>query len=221
MAFRHAQPQHEILLRHRGDRLARQDHGAGRHRHLQHAAGGRRQHLAFGDLLLDDRAFGGARLQRVGCDVEGGARLIERRLRNGAAREQILGASEIVLRLGDLRLQPGNLRIERLHLQRELLVADGRDDLTLLDAVAFLDGKLDHRAADARARRHDVGAFDGGKDRLFVGHRFRRDGEGLLRNRRLRQQRKHGHHGKSGTHYYFTSVVSFSVHRAARTPCGH
>ena len=146
---------------------------------------GRRQHVAFGDLLLDHRALGGARLQRVGCDVERCARLVERRLRHGAlAREQIFGAGEIGLRLRDLGFERGNLRVERLHLQRELLVADGGDHLPLLDRIAFLDGERHHGAADARPRRHHVGAFHRGEHRLFVGHLFRRDDESLLRKRR-------------------------------------
>ena len=56
-----------------------------------------------------------------------------------------------------------------------------------LTAIAFLHGKFDHRAADARARRHDIGAFDRGEDRLFVGNRLRRDDEGLLGERLLAQ----------------------------------
>ena len=100
--------------------------------------------LAFGDLLLDDRTLGGARLQRIGRDVKGGVRLVEAGLRNGAARKQILGAGEIGLGLRNLRLEAGDLGVERLHLQGQLLVADGRDHLALLDLVAVLD---------ARARR--------------------------------------------------------------------
>ena len=89
MPLRHAQPQNEILFCHGGDGFTGQDDRASRHRHLQNAAGGRRKHIAFGDLLLDHRAFGGARLQRIGRNIEGGARLIEAGFRNGAAREQI------------------------------------------------------------------------------------------------------------------------------------
>ena len=85
---------------------------------------------------------------------------------------------QIGLRLRELRLEAGDLRIERFHLQRDLFVADRRDDLTALDVVAFLDGELRHGAADARTGRNDIGAFDGGEHGLLVGDARRRDDEG-------------------------------------------
>ena len=185
MALRHAQAQHEILLGDARHRLAGQDHGAGGDRDLQHAAGGRRQYLAFGQLLLDHRALGDAGAVRVGRNIESGARLVEAGLRDSALGEQVFGAGKIALRLRQLRLQPGDLRIERLQLQHELLVADGGNDLALLDFVAFLDGKLGDGAADAGARRHHIGALDGGEHGLLVGNRLRLDRESLLRQRLL------------------------------------
>ena len=76
-------------------------------------------------------------LQRIGRDIEGRARFIESCLRNGALREQIFGAREIGLRLGHLRFQAGDLCIQRLHLQHELVVADDADDLALADVIAL------------------------------------------------------------------------------------
>ena len=65
-----------------------------------------------------------ARPVRVGRDIEGRARLVETVFGNDALGEQVLGAVEIGLRLGELRFEAGDLRVERIHLQGELLVAD-------------------------------------------------------------------------------------------------
>ena len=200
MPLGHAQAQHEIFLGDARHRLARQDHRACGDRNLEHAAGGRCQHLAFGQLLLDHRAFGDAGAMSVGRDIEGGAHLIETRLWNGALGEQVFGAGEIALGLRELRLEPGDLRIERLELQHELLVADGRQHLALLDLVALLDGQLGHGAADARARRHDIGALDGGEHGLFVGGRFRRHRESLLRQRGLGGESEQSNDRRGDTH---------------------
>ena len=61
-----------------------------------------------------------------------------------------------VLRLGELRIEPGDLRVERLHLQGELLVADRGNDLALLDPVALAHRERRDGAADAGARRLDA-----------------------------------------------------------------
>ena len=109
-----------------------------RERHLQHAAGRRRQHVTLGELLLNHRTFRDARALRIGRHVERRARLVEPRLRRDSLLEQVLGAGQIGLRLRDLRIEPGDLRVERFQLQRELLVTDRGDDLAELDLIALL-----------------------------------------------------------------------------------
>ncbi len=84
---------------------------------------------------------------------------------------------EIGLCLVRLRLQRADLRVQRLHLQRKLLIADGRDRLAARDRVAFPDIELNDGAADTAARRNYADALDSGKHRLFVGDRARSDGE--------------------------------------------
>ena len=167
---------------------------------VEHAARGRRQDFAFRDLLLDHRALGRARLQRIGGDVKSGLRRIEGGLRGRAVRKQFLRPVEIGLGFGKLGLQAGDLRIERLHLQRELFVGDGRHHLILLDVIAPLHRELHHGAADPRTRRLDIGALDGGEDGLLVGDRLRRDGESLLSERVLGEQHERGSRDDSGTH---------------------
>ncbi len=134
MAFRHPQTQLEVLLRDHLDGIAGQHHRADRHQLLQYAPVGGRKHLPFIELLLDYRALGGPRAQPVFGDVERGAGLVELDAGQDAAVDQPLGSIEIDLRLVRLRLQRTDLRIERLHLQGELLVADRRDRLTARDA---------------------------------------------------------------------------------------
>jgi hypothetical protein len=56
-------------------------------------------------------------------------------------------------------------------LQLQLVVGDQRDRLPLCHLVAVVHPQIDDGAADARARRHHVLAFDGGEDGLFVGKR--------------------------------------------------
>ena len=130
MPLRHPQPQFEILLRNHRNGIAGQHDGTDGHQLLQHAPAGRRQHLAFVELLLDHRALGGLRPQAVIRDVECGARLVELDARQRAALHQSLDAGKIDLRLVRLRLQRVDLRVQRLHLQGKLLVADRCDRLT-------------------------------------------------------------------------------------------
>ena len=132
MPLRHAQPQHVGVLGDGGERVAAQHHGAARHRHVEHAPGGRREHLALGHLLADHIALGGPRAQRAGGDLGGGARLVERHPRAGALAEQRVGAGEVGLRLCQLRLRAGDLGVQRHHLQRQLLVADHGEHLAQL-----------------------------------------------------------------------------------------
>ena len=184
MAFGDPQPQHEILLRDLSDGFARQNDGAGGEWHFEDTAGRRCKHAAFAELLLNDRALRDARTHGIVGDIEGGARLVEARARDGAPAEQVLGAGQIGLGLRKLRLETGDLRVEGFHLQCKFLVADGCNDLTEAHMVAFLDGQFGDRATDARARRNGASAFDRGKDRLLVRHGGRSDNKGILRPRR-------------------------------------
>jgi hypothetical protein len=56
------------------------EHGAGGDRHVENAAGQRREHRAFGDLLFENAPFGLRRLDLVGEDLDLGAQA-----RRGAA----------------------------------------------------------------------------------------------------------------------------------------
>ena len=189
MPFRHPQPQLEILLRDHRNGVAGQHDGTDGHQLLQHAPVGGSKHLPLIELLLDHRALGGPRPQPVFGDVERGPRLVELDARKRAALHQSLGSGKIDLRLVRLRLQGVDLRIQRLHLQRELFVADRRDRLAARDRVAFPDIELDDGAADAPARRHHADALDGGEHRLLVGDRPRGDGEGFRVGRCARATR--------------------------------
>ena len=173
--FRYAQAQHERLLADRGDRVAVQHHGALGQRHRDHAAGDRRQHLALLQVLLRHGALGSARAQDGGGDLHRGARLVHRGARAATLTEQRLGPRQIGLRLRELRLQSGDLRVERVDLQQQLVVADHGDDLALGDRVALAHRQAGDRAADARACRHDIGAFDRGEHRLLVDQRLEPD----------------------------------------------
>ena len=77
---------------------------------------------------------------------------------------------KIDLRLVRLRLQGADLRIERLHLQRELLVADRRRSPgRVATAIAFPDVSWTMVPPMRPARRHDADALDRRKHRLLVG----------------------------------------------------
>ena len=93
---------------------------------------------------------------RIARNIEGRARFIDSCLWNGALREQIFGAREIRLCLGHLRIQAGDLCVQRLHLQHELVVADDANDLTLADVVTLSNRQLCNSSADAGARRYDI-----------------------------------------------------------------
>ena len=83
----------------------------------------------------------------------------------------------------DCACKRADLRVQRFHLQRQLLVADGRNRLAAGDRIAFPDIELDDDAANAPARRHHADALDGGEHRLLVGDRPRRDGQGFRAGR--------------------------------------
>jgi hypothetical protein len=59
---------------------------------------------------------------------------------DGAHVRERVGAGKINLRLRQLRLQTGDLRVERIHLKLQLVVADQRDLLPLTHFVAVADG---------------------------------------------------------------------------------
>jgi hypothetical protein len=77
--------------------------------------------------LLGDAALGGAGAERGLRDLDGGARLVERDAGAGALAIERLGAVEVGLRLGKLGFQAGDLGVERVDLQDELVVADDGD----------------------------------------------------------------------------------------------
>ena len=150
-----------LILRERRDRLARQDDAADRDRHGQHAAGARREDRAFARLLRDDVAIAAHRRQIALGDVEIGLGLVELGLGADAALRQFGDAIVVGLGLVALRLLRGDARVERLHLQGELLVRDQGDLRAGGDRVALLDRRAKRscrrcaraRRADARARR--------------------------------------------------------------------
>ena len=78
--------------------------------------------------------------------------MIELGLRGDAAPLQLGDAIEVGLGLVSLRLQRGDARVQRLHLQRQLLVGDLGDDRASDDIVALLDRQRGDRSADPRAR---------------------------------------------------------------------
>jgi hypothetical protein len=190
VSFRNPQAQLEILLRDHDDGIALQHDGPDHDQPLEHAPILGRQNLAFTELLIDDSALGSPCTQAVLGDVERCARFVELDARNRAALDKPLGAGEIDLRLVGLRLEGLNLRIERLQLKNELLVPDDRDRLAALHRVALADVELDHRTADAAARRHDADALDGRKDRLLVGDRSLDNRQRFRRGQRGRQHQR-------------------------------
>ena len=202
MPLRHAQPQFEILLRNHRNGVAGQHDGAHGDQLLQHAAAGRRQHLAFVELLLHHRAFRGLRPQAVIRHVERGARLVEPDPRQRAAFHQSLDSGKIGLRLARLRLQRVDLRIQRFHLQRQLVVADRCDRLTARHRIAFADVELNDGAADTAAGRNHADALDGREYRLLVGDRPQGDGQGFGGGGigAERHRGEHAHRCQSATH---------------------
>ena len=158
-----------LVLGQRRDRLARHDDAADGDRHGQHAAGARREDGAFARLLRDDVAIAAHRRQVALGDVEIGLGLVELGLGADAALRQFGDAIVIGLRLIALGLLRGDARVERLHLQRELLVRHHGDLRAGGDRVALLDRQRGDRAADAGARDELVHRFDGRDHRLAVG----------------------------------------------------
>ena len=169
VALGNAKAQHEILLGDRGNDLAGKNDGADRVGHAQDAAGRRSQNLAFRHLPLDDRALGNACPQRILGNIDGGARLVEPRLRRRATLEQALRTGKVGLGLSELRLEPGDLGVERLHLKGELFVADSGNDLPCRDFVAFFDCETGDRSPGADSGRHRLRCLDRREHRFVVG----------------------------------------------------
>ena len=175
MPLRYAQAQHERLFADRGDRVAIQHHRPLGQWHRDHAAGHRCQHLALLQVLQRHGTLGRARAQDRGGDIHRSARLLHRGAWAATLTQQRLGPREIGLRLRELRLQSGDLRVERVDLQQQLVVADHGNDLTLGDRVALAHRQAGDRAADPGACRHDIGALDRGKYGLLVNQRLEPD----------------------------------------------
>ncbi len=83
--------------------------------------------------------------------------------------------------LSTLRLLRLDAGVERLHLQHELGVGDGRELRAGLGAVAFLRLERDDRAAEPRAGDELMDRLDGGDDRLLVLDLDRVDDEAIGR----------------------------------------
>ena len=101
-------------------------------------------------------------------DLEIGLGLIELGLRADAASQELRAAIEIDFGLIALRLLRGDARIQRLHLQRELLIRDDRDLSACFDSVALLDCERADRAPDARPRDERMDRLNRGDDGLAV-----------------------------------------------------
>ena len=168
VALGQLQAQDVLILRQGRDRLAGQNDLTDGNRHAQDATGAGRKHRPFARLLGDDAAIRLHRRQSAFGDVEIGLGLIELSLRADAALQQFRDAIEIGFRLIALRLLRGDARIQRLHLQRELLIRDHGDLGARGDRVAFLDRERGDRAADARPRDELMDRLDRRDHRLAV-----------------------------------------------------
>ncbi len=180
-AFGHAETEHEILGGDGCHRIARHHHRADGERHREHPPAGRGLDLAFRELLLGERAFGLARLERACRDLGRRRRLIELLARHRAALGQGLRAPEIDLGLGELGFEAVDLGVERLDTKAELLVGHHADHLARLHLITLAHGEARDGAADARPRRHHIPAFDGREDRFLVGQMRGLDGKTLRR----------------------------------------
>ncbi len=105
-------------------------------------------------LLLDDGERGLCGGELVDGDVIGGARLVELALAGDALLQQLLGAVEIGIRLGEAGIGLFHGRFGGKPLQTELVVDDAADHGTGRDLASFSHLDRAQRAADARPRRH-------------------------------------------------------------------
>ena len=127
MALGQLQAQDVAVLGERRDRLAGHDDAPFRDGNRKNAAGAGREHRALAHLLGDDAAVAAHRVERAAGDVESGARRVDLDLGGGAFAQQLVGAVEVALGLVELRLLRLDAGVERLHLQHELGVGDGRE----------------------------------------------------------------------------------------------
>ena len=209
MPLRHAQPQarNSVPQWWRSVSPGRMTVPVG-HRHLQDAAGGRRQHLALGELLLDHRALGGARTSahwsrhRRRCALRRGWPSEWCRVRTGLPR-----AVRSVCALASCASSPAIWASSDFICNASFSSPTVATTWPCSTSSPSLTASCDHRAADARSRRDHVGALDRGEHRLFVGQRLRRDDEAVLRERPLRQQREHSRYDKSATHDFTSSCT--------------
>ena len=89
-------------------------------------------------------------------------------------------------------------RIERLHLQRELLVGHFGDPLAGLDVIALSDRQRGDGAADAGARDKLMDGLDGGDHRLAVvdiGLAYDEGRRGRRRGGEKKEEREASHEG--------------------------
>ena len=197
VALRQFQTQDVSIFGEGRDRLARQNDLTGGNRHAQDATGAGRQHRPFARLLGDDAAIGLHRRQGAFGDVEIGLGLIELGLGADAASQELRDAIEIGLGLVALRLLRGDARIQRLHLQRELLIRDDRNLGACRDRVALLDRERGDRAADARSRDELMDRLNRRDDGLAVSDLRRADDERLGRQSARRGEQ--GENQRQGT----------------------
>ena len=130
------------------DRLARHDDSPNGNRDGQNAPRAGREHGALGRLLFDHAAVRANRREIAIRHVEHGFGLIEHHFRRDAALKQLPRAVEVGLRLVALRLLRSNALVQRLHLQKQLLISDQRDLGPSHDDIAFPDLQRRDRAAD-------------------------------------------------------------------------
>jgi hypothetical protein len=119
-----------------------------------------------------------------------------------------LRPSEIGFGFGQLGLKACYLRVQRVYLQRELLVDDGRNFLILLDTITLPDRELHDRSADPSACRNDLGAFYRGKHGLLVGHDLRRNDKRFLGKCPLAKRCQRNSYDNPGTHWHLIASLS-------------
>ncbi len=96
-------------------------------------------------------------------------KLIDSRLGNDAARQQLHGAVEFHLCIVAFGLERLDAGVGGRKLQRQLVVHHRRDDIACLHRATFFNGECRDRTADARAGWHQVTALDLAEHGLQVG----------------------------------------------------
>ena len=138
-------------------------------------------------MLLDNRTLGGPRPQRIVRHIESRPRFVEFDAGKRAPLHQPLGSRKVDLRLTRLRLQRVDLRIQGLHLKRELFVRDRRYGLAARDRITLAHTELDNCSAYAPPSGHHADALNRRKHSLLVGHQPRSNRE------RFRKGHRHIH----------------------------